>query len=131
MNRRQALITFASAALPCCFWQFAAAPAGQLAATNKAETQVETLFRKALPDLGDAENTASLSVLRVQYAPGGESRPHTHPVPAFVYVLRGVVESRVEGEMTRRCGAGDASDQHGCCSQATTGRAREFRRARP
>ena len=132
MNRRQVLTAaFASLTVPFHFWELAAAPVRHLAATSETGTQVETLFRKDLPDLARGDNTASLSVLRVLYAPGGESRSHTHPVPAFVYVLRGVVESQVEGEMTRRYGAGEyffeeAGHRHLLARNASSTESAEF-----
>jgi len=108
MDRRQALIAaFGSLALPFQLREFSSADAREFSVTNNVDTQVQTLFRKELPDLGKGNDTASLSVLRVQYGPGAESRPHTHPATAFVYILRGAIESQVEGEMIRRYTAGE------------------------
>lgn len=104
MNRRQALIsTFGSLVLPFRFWQLAPISTGM----NAAQVQVETLIRKDLPDLGRGDTAPSVSVLRVRYAPGDQNRPHIHPVPAFVYVLRGVIESQVKGEKIRRYASGE------------------------
>src|SRR5215472_8813200 len=108
MNRRQALIAaLGSAVLPFRFGKSAGACLTPVGVNNSSDTEVQTLFQKELPDLQKGDNTVSLSVLRVQYAPGAESRPHSHPVPVFVYILRGSIESQVEGERARRYLAGE------------------------
>ncbi|WP_375739081.1 cupin domain-containing protein [Pseudomonas boanensis] len=46
--------------------------------------------------------------LRVDFAPGATSRPHTHPGAVFVVVVSGEVESALDGEAPKRFKAGDA-----------------------
>ncbi len=46
--------------------------------------------------------------LRVEFAPGATSRPHTHPGPVFVVVVSGAVESALDGQPAQRFQAGDA-----------------------
>ena len=45
--------------------------------------------------------TLKVTVVEIDYAPGGSSPAHAHPGPAFVYVLEGELESQVgNGPMT-------------------------------
>lgn len=49
----------------------------------------------------------SIEALRVTYAPGEASRPHTHQRDAYVYVLDGHVRSQVEGQSLRVYATGE------------------------
>ena len=51
----------------------------------------------------------TLTVVQVDYRPGGFSAPHRHPASGFVfaYVLSGTVRSQVEGEPLREYRAGE------------------------
>jgi quercetin dioxygenase-like cupin family protein len=49
----------------------------------------------------------SLEALRVTYAPGESSLPHSHDRDAYVYVLQGHVRSQVEGQPLRVYAAGE------------------------
>jgi quercetin dioxygenase-like cupin family protein len=51
----------------------------------------------------------TLTVVQVDYRPGGFSAPHRHPVSGFVfaYVLSGTVRSQVEGERLGEYSAGE------------------------
>jgi quercetin dioxygenase-like cupin family protein len=49
----------------------------------------------------------SLEALRVSYAPGEASRPHSHDRDAYVYVLNGQVRSQVEGQPLRVYATGE------------------------
>ncbi len=73
----------------------AADPPGQAASTGEGET-VKTLFSKKLPNVPGK----TLTVVSVDYRPGGFSTPHRHPASGFVfvYVLSGAIRSQVEGE---------------------------------
>lgn len=42
-----------------------------------------------------------IEALRVTYAPGESSKPHSHDRDAYVYVLQGHVRSQVEGQPLR------------------------------
>jgi quercetin dioxygenase-like cupin family protein len=46
--------------------------------------------------------------LRVEFAPGATSKPHTHPGPVFVVVVSGVVESSLDDGPVHTYKAGDA-----------------------
>ena len=46
--------------------------------------------------------------LRVEFAPGATSRPHTHPGPVFVVVVAGEVESSLDDGPVHTYKAGDA-----------------------
>ena len=73
----------------------AADPPGRAASTGEGET-VKTLFSKKLPNVPGK----TLTVVLVNYRPGGFSTPHRHPASGFVfaYVLSGTIRSQVEGE---------------------------------
>jgi quercetin dioxygenase-like cupin family protein len=57
---------------------------------------VNKLFEQALPGPGNRQMT----VLTVDFAPGGFSNPHRHPGPVFIYVLEGSVESEVNPDQS-------------------------------
>ncbi len=46
--------------------------------------------------------------LRVEFAPGASSRPHTHPGPVFVVVVAGEVQSSLDDGPVHTYKAGDA-----------------------
>ena len=46
--------------------------------------------------------------LRVEFAPGAASKPHTHPGPVFVVVVSGEVESSLDDGPVHTYKAGDA-----------------------
>jgi quercetin dioxygenase-like cupin family protein len=50
----------------------------------------------------------SLEALRITYAPGESSKPHSHDRDAYVYVLQGRVRSQVEGQPLRVYAAGES-----------------------
>jgi quercetin dioxygenase-like cupin family protein len=68
---------------------------GQAASTGEGET-VKQIFSQKLPNVPGK----TLTVLQVDYRPGGFSAPHRHPASGFVYayVLSGTIRSQVEGE---------------------------------
>jgi quercetin dioxygenase-like cupin family protein len=72
-----------------------AAPPDHAASTGEGET-VKTLFSEKLPNVPGK----TLTVVSVDYRPGGFSAPHRHPASGFVfaYVLSGTIRSQVEGE---------------------------------
>jgi quercetin dioxygenase-like cupin family protein len=70
---------------------------------SESDTRAQTLLQKELLDLKEEDSAVSLSVIRVEYAAGAKSRPHIHPCPAFVYVVRGTIESQLEGEEKLAC----------------------------
>ena len=67
--------------------------AGTVVAEEPKEPKVTELLTKALPDLPDKEVT----MLSVEYPPGGADPIHRHNAHAFVYVLEGSVVMQVKG----------------------------------
>jgi quercetin dioxygenase-like cupin family protein len=57
---------------------------------------VNKILEQALPGPGNRQMT----VLTVDFAPGGFSDPHRHPGPVFVYVLDGSVQSQVDPDQS-------------------------------
>jgi len=51
---------------------------------------------------------SAATALRVEFAPGATSRPHTHPGPVFVVVVSGAVESSLDDGPAHTYKAGDA-----------------------
>ena len=82
----------------------AADPPGQAASTGEGET-VKQIFSQKLPNVPGK----TLTVVQVDYRPGGFSAPHRHPASGFVfaYVLSGTVRSQVEGGPLREYSAGE------------------------
>ncbi|BCP54142.1 hypothetical protein K32_27590 [Kaistia sp. 32K] len=56
------------------------------------------------PDVADPE----VQTLIVEIPPGGETGWHTHPVPAYAYILAGTIEVESEGGAKRFFKAGDS-----------------------
>lgn len=75
-----------------------------LAHGGAGEEDVRPLAAAQLPATPAAQATA----LRVDFAPGATSRPHSHPGPVFVVVVVGTVESALDGGAVQRFTAGDA-----------------------
>lgn len=74
--------------------------------TGKAaasDTVITPLVEQALAPRA----SAVASMLTVEYAPGADTPPHTHPADTFVYVLSGAIEMQVEGGELKRLKAGD------------------------
>lgn len=71
-------------------------------AADSSPAKVTTLLNRALPDIDGKEVT----MLTVEYAPGGKSSPHRHDANTFVYVLEGSIVMQVDGgkEVTLRPG---------------------------
>ena len=68
---------------------------GQAASTGEGET-VKQIFSQKLPNAPGK----TLTVVQVDYRPGGFSAAHRHPASGFVfaYVLSGTIRSQLEGE---------------------------------
>jgi quercetin dioxygenase-like cupin family protein len=66
---------------------------------------VKQIFNGKLPNVPGK----TLTVVQVDYRPGGFSAPHRHPASGFVfaYVLSGTVRSQVEGQPVREYAAGE------------------------
>jgi len=75
--------------------------AGDAAPTVPAAA-VTTLMQQELTDLPGKEGV----LLRVEYPPGGASRPHRHAADVMVYVLEGEVIMQVAGQPARTLGPG-------------------------
>lgn len=75
-----------------------------LAQGGAGEEDVRPLAEAQLPATPATQATA----LRVDFAPGATSRPHSHPGPVFVVVVAGQVESALDGGAVQRFTAGDA-----------------------
>lgn len=74
--------------------------------TGKAaasDTVITPLVEQALAPRA----AAVASMLTVEYAPGADTPPHTHPADTFVYVLSGAIEMQVEGGELKLLKAGD------------------------
>src|SRR6516164_8895229 len=73
----------------------AADPPGRAASIGEGATEKQ-IFTQKLPNVPGK----TLTVVQVDYRPGGFSAPHRHPASGFVFasVLSGTIRSRVEGE---------------------------------
>jgi quercetin dioxygenase-like cupin family protein len=62
--------------------------------TNKPK--IRQLMKQGLvPRIGSSEE--EVTIITVDYPPGGQSGAHAHSGPVFVYILEGEVESQIEG----------------------------------
>lgn len=82
---------------------FLAAMFALATAAPASATQDDSLLTAALTQAPGK----SLEALRVNYAPGEASKPHSHDRDAYVYVLNGHVRSQVEGQALRVYAAGE------------------------
>ena len=73
----------------------AADPPSRAVSTSEGATEKQ-IFSGKLPNVPGM----TLTVVEVDYRPGGFSAPHRHPASGFVfaYVLSGTIRSQVEGE---------------------------------
>lgn len=85
----------ASALLPC-----------HDSAAQSPPAQVHTTLSRALPQLDGAH--LKVTVVEVTYAPGGSSRPHSHPCPVIGYIAEGAIRYQVKGEPETIYKAGDS-----------------------
>lgn len=81
-----------------------------VAVAHKASEQAVTepvtrmeVFNHALPKL----DYRKVDVINVIYAPGAASPRHRHEVAVFAYVLKGAVESQLQGEELKTFKAGE------------------------
>ena len=88
----------ASALLSACLLAGAASAADP----GKNEATVHPLLRQDLPQIPGKE----VSMLTVEYLPGGASLPHRHDAEVFVYVLEGSVVMQVDGQKAVTLGPG-------------------------
>lgn len=77
------------------------------------DAKVAQLMNEALAAKPDHEVT----MLTVEYPPGGSSKPHRHDAQVFVYVLDGTVKMQVKGGPLRTLKSGDTfyegpNDEH-------------------
>jgi quercetin dioxygenase-like cupin family protein len=105
-SRRESLKTIA-----CILGASALAPEQLLAHDENAEKptgnpaapQIAKLMQQAVGNLEDAEVT----VVTVDYPPGGSSSPHRHPGPVFGYILEGSVVSQLKGSPEKTYAKGE------------------------
>jgi quercetin dioxygenase-like cupin family protein len=68
--------------------------------TSSAQTSsakhVRVAITQALPQLDGRHLKAA--VVEVTYAPGASSAAHSHPCPVIVYVVKGALRAKVQGE---------------------------------
>jgi len=83
----------------------AVAPLGRAASIGEGAI-VKPLLSEKLPNVPGK----TLTVVKVDYRPGGFSAPHRHPASGFVfaYVLSGTIRSQAEGEPLRVYSAGQS-----------------------
>jgi len=80
--------------------------AGPIYAHDREAETVTKNFEAAIPNIP----SKSLIALKVDYAPGAASPPHTHAKSAFIYayVISGTIESKVNNGETRIYRAGES-----------------------
>lgn len=88
---------------------------------------VKPLLTKTLPDLPGKE----VSMITVEYPPGGASKPHRHDADVFVYVLEGAVVMQVKGGKEVTVHAGETfyegpTDVHSVSRNASTAAPAKF-----
>ncbi len=74
----------------------------------KASPVLQTTTTAAGQSIRFPQVNNEISALMVEIAPGGDTGRHKHPIPAFVYVLQGVITLEENGQPTRVYKAGKA-----------------------
>ena len=69
-----------------------------------SQTVVQQLISEKFADVPGKE----LTMITVEYPPGGSSRPHRHDAYVLVYVLQGAVQMQVAGQPLRTVRAGES-----------------------
>ena len=72
-------------------------------ASQAQDANVSQLMKQALA----AKPGHEITMLTVEYPPGGSSKPHRHDAQVFVYVLDGAVTMQVKGGPLRTLKSGD------------------------
>ena len=54
-------------------------------------------------------DSAEITAVRLEIAPGGETGRHMHPNPTFVYVLEGAIDVEMDGGVVHSYKAGDCA----------------------
>jgi quercetin dioxygenase-like cupin family protein len=75
---------------------FTAVLSGHASPAQSTPAQVRTTLSHALPPLDGSH--LQVTVVEVAYAPGGSSKPHSHPCPVIGYVAEGAIRFQVKGE---------------------------------
>ena len=83
------------------------------ASAQAQDAKVTSLMEEALA----AKSDHKVTMLTVEYPPGGSSKPHRHDAQVFVYVLDGAVTMQVKGGPLRTLKTGDTfyeapNDEH-------------------
>jgi quercetin dioxygenase-like cupin family protein len=91
------------------------------------EAKVTPLMKRAFADIAGKEAT----LLTVEYAPGGSSKPHRHNAHTFVYVLEGSLVMQVQGGPAVTVGPGETfyespSDIHAVSKNASSTKPAKF-----
>ena len=97
------LLIFAAHALAAC--GSTAVPGATSAPADSVRT-VRVALTHTLPVL-DGTHLA-VTLVEVLYAPGGSSKPHSHPCPVVGYVVEGAYRSQVRGEAESTYTAGQS-----------------------
>src|SRR5262249_8304292 len=64
-----------------------------------------TTLKQSLPKM--RAEALTVSIVEVEYQPGGASAAHSHPCPVIGRILSGAIKTQVKGEPERRLEAGD------------------------
>lgn len=73
---------------------------------------------------------AKVTLLELEYPPGGSSGPHRHPGPVVVYVLSGAIRSALDDEPPKTYRAGESFFEPAGALHAVSGNASDTEPAR-
>ena len=97
------------------------------AAAQAQDAKVTSLMEQALT----AKPDHNVTMLTVEYPPGGSSKPHRHDAQVFVYMLDGTVTMQVKGGPLRTLKPGDTfyeapNDEHIVSANASKTQSAKF-----
>jgi quercetin dioxygenase-like cupin family protein len=79
-----------------------------LVAAGAARADGRTVVRQLITEKLADDPGKELTMITVEYPPGGSSRPHRHDAYVLVYVLKGTVQMQVAGQPLRTLKAGES-----------------------
>lgn len=102
--------TFATSALSACLLTF-----GLLApdtASAQSQTPPRAAVKQIFSEMMSEFRGKQVRSFIVEFPPGGESVPHTHPGPIFAYVLSGTWIMQMEGMQQMTMREGEVAYEH-------------------
>lgn len=100
------IVLFSAASVAGLAASVAGLVAGRASGHDGERASRKTVLREDLKVKLDGKD-GRVTVLELEYKPGGTNTPHRHPGPVVVYVLEGAIELQIEGGPLTTCRKGE------------------------